>query len=309
MEIWVIVFFLLAGYLLGFSRFTGKRVASFFALFSGAALLLLLAAMGARIGSDSALLDQLHVMGIQAFYISLSAVAGSVLLLKVPGFFMRWNWEEESEDSNSSGNTDTRGWTFSLVIFLLFAAGMAAGVFLLSPGLIETLEQVINVALGFLLLGIGVGLGKERLLREGLKKYGWRVLLIPLLVAAGSIAGASLCGFFLDLTCKETAAVGAGFGWYSLSGVLLTGLHSAELGALAFLANILRELMAILTLPLVVKTLGNLVGIAPGGATTMDVTLPLIEKVAGREFVLPAFINGVVLSLLVPLLVPLIAGL
>jgi len=54
-----------------------------------------------------------------------------------------------------------------------------------------------------------------------------------------------------------------------------------------------------------VKYLGRLISIAPGGATTMDVTLPLIKKTAGDEMVLPALINGIVLSALVPILVPL----
>jgi len=36
----------------------------------------------------------------------------------------------------------------------------------------------------------------------------------------------------------------------------------------------------------------------------MDVTLPLLKKVGGEEIVIPAFINGAVLTALVPFLVP-----
>ena len=48
--------------------------------------------------------------------------------------------------------------------------------------------------------------------------------------------------------------MGAGLGWYSLSGALLTRLHSPELGALAFLSNVLREILAILLMPLLVPS-------------------------------------------------------
>ncbi|MBS3786966.1 LysO family transporter, partial [Candidatus Bipolaricaulota bacterium] len=54
------------------------------------------------------------------------------------------------------------------------------------------------------------------------------------------------------------------------------------------------------------KFLGKIVSIAPGGATTMDVTLPLLKEIGGEEIILPAFFSGAVLSSLVPLLVPLL---
>ena len=46
------------------------------------------------------------------------------------------------------------------------------------------------------------------------------------------------------------------------------------------------------------ETFGN------GGATTMDVTLPLIERSCGTDHVPLAIVNGAVLSMLVPFLVP-----
>jgi uncharacterized membrane protein YbjE (DUF340 family) len=108
------------------------------------------------------------------------------------------------------------------------------------------------------------------------------------------------------MVAKEAMAVGAGFGWYSLSAVLITKIHSVELGSVAFLTNVFRELLTIISLPFVVKYIGKIPSIGPGGATTMDVTLPLIKKVAGEEIAVPAFISGVVLSSLVPILVPFI---
>jgi uncharacterized membrane protein YbjE (DUF340 family) len=81
-----------------------------------------------------------------------------------------------------------------------------------------------------------------------------------------------------------------------------------ELGALAFIANVLRELLAIICIPLAARYLGSLVAIAPGGATTMDTTLPLIAEATQNEATVAAFINGAILSALVPILIPLLMG-
>ena len=101
----------------------------------------------------------------------------------------------------------------------------------------------------------------------------------------------------------------SGFGWYSLSSVLIAQAHSPLLGALAFLANVLRELLAIILTPLVARWLGAVPAIAPGGATAMDVLLPVISRAAGREYAPLAFFSGAMLSLAVPLFVNLFLGL
>ena len=125
-------------------------------------------------------------------------------------------------------------------------------------------------------------------------------------MAIGSIAGTVIMGLLLGAPAAESAALGAGFGWYSFSGVLLTRLHSLELGTLAFLTNVSREVLAILLIPLVARYGGAHAALAPGGATTMDVTLPFIVKFAGSDMALLAFINGLTLTILVPILIPLL---
>ncbi|MBN2047332.1 MAG: LysO family transporter, partial [Anaerolineaceae bacterium] len=45
---------------------------------------------------------------------------------------------------------------------------------------------------------------------------------------------------------------------------------------------------------------------ASAGATAMDTTLPVIQKHAGKEYTLIAVYSGVILSLSVPILIPLI---
>ena len=174
---------------------------------------------------------------------------------------------------------------------------------------LNSLDTCTTAALCLLLFGVGIDLGVNKHVWRNLRHVGYRVLYIPTGIAVGSIAGALLSGVILRMPLNEAGAIGAGFGWYSLSGVLLTKIHSAEIGALAFLTNLIREMLAFIFIPLIARRISKLCTLAPGGATAMDTTLPVIDRVAGSEIALLAFISGMVLSGLVPLLVPLIVRL
>lgn len=108
----------------------------------------------------------------------------------------------------------------------------------------------------------------------------------------------------LRLPTTEALTVGAGFGWYSLSGILVARLHSPGLGALAFVTNVVRELLAFLLVPVLTARIGTLAAIAPCGATAMDTTLPVVCQAAGPTAAVTAFLSGLTLSLSVPILVP-----
>ncbi|HHY36293.1 MAG TPA: lysine exporter LysO family protein [Firmicutes bacterium] len=194
-----------------------------------------------------------------------------------------------------------------VLILLSLVIGILAGYAgLLPAGVQANFDFLINCALCLLLWGIGLEIGGNRQLLRQVGAMGFRIILLPLVVAGGSIAGTLLVGSLLGMPPGDSAALGAGFGWYSLSGVLLAKLHSVELGALAFLTNVSREALSIILIPVVARYAGRYAAVAPGGATTMDVTLPLIVKFVGPDMALVAFFHGLVLSALVPVLVPLL---
>lgn len=98
-------------------------------------------------------------------------------------------------------------------------------------------------------------------------------------------------------------AVGSGMGYYSLSSIFITEYKGPELGTVALLSNIFREIMTLLCAPLLVRWFGNLAPIASGGATTMDTTLPIITRCAGQQFVVVSIFHGFVTDFSVPFLV------
>lgn len=197
----------------------------------------------------------------------------------------------------------------TLMVVLTIFIGAALGHWVIPVDFLDHLETVTTLALCLMLVGIGIDLGSQKDSWTRLRYLGWRIMLVPLLVAVGTLGGAVLAGYFLDMPLREASAIGAGFGWYSLSGVILSKMHSVELGALAFLTNVMREVIALLLIPLLASRVGSLAAVAPGGATTMDTTLPLIARSTDADTTVIALVNGTTLSAMVPLLVPFLINL
>ena len=127
-----------------------------------------------------------------------------------------------------------------------------------------------------------------------------RVLLLPLATTVGTFAGAALASITLAYSLSECLAVGSGFAYYSLSSIFITQYKGAELGTVALLANIMRELATLLFTPLMVRWISPLAAISCGGASTMDSTLPVITRFAGKQWVFVSIVHAMILDFSVP---------
>lgn len=191
----------------------------------------------------------------------------------------------------------------SLIILAFFSIGVLAGVFNLLPDFIVQNDYSMY-ALYALMFLVGISIGADRNSWKVIKQMNVKILLVPVGVMVGTLGGTALTGLFLsDLSIKESMAVGAGFGYYSLSSIFITQIHGETLGVIALLSNILREIFTLLATPLLVVYFGKLAGIASGGATSMDTTMPVIVKYSGKEWGVIAIFSGVVLTIIVPFLV------
>lgn len=311
MDFYLIILFLLGGIFLGFKLDEKSLVIRFTDNLIKAALVVLLLAMGAGLGSSEKIFRQLGTIGLQAFVFAAVSIIFSILAvvifakkLNLNNFLLQGDADVENELENKTEAETEADSTMTVLIFASVVIGIIIGFFFFNQTLKSWLDPMTNYSLAFLLFGVGIDIGASREIIRDLKIMGWKLIIIPVLIAAASIIGSILTGAVFGFAVEESAAVGAGFGWYSLSGVLISKIHSAELGSLAFLTNVFRELMTVMILPLVVKYFGSLAAIAPGGATTMDVTLPLVKESGGEAVVIPAFVSGAVLSFLVPVLVP-----
>ncbi|MBP3355661.1 MAG: lysine exporter LysO family protein [Rikenellaceae bacterium] len=199
----------------------------------------------------------------------------------------------------------------SLPVLAMFAAGCLAGHLGQLPGWL-TSEQMTTVVLGLLLFFVGTTLGSNPRLGEIVRSLSPRLLLVPLATAAGTLAASAGVGLLLaHRNAVECMAVGSGFAYYSLSSVLITRLAepslgaaaAAELGTIALMANIIREISVLIFTPLIVRRFGPLAPICAGGATTMDTTLPVITRYCGTQWVFIAVIHALLLDFSVPFFV------
>jgi len=190
-------------------------------------------------------------------------------------------------------------------ILLALGLGLLAGR-TLPAGVTGAVPDVVATALLFLLvLCAGILLGSDRRVVDDLRSAGFRILSLPFAIALGSVAGGLAAALLLGSALRDGLAVSLGFGWYSLSGILVADLGNPSLGALAFLSNLVRELTAFVAIPLLSTTLGGFFCVGLTGATGMGSTLPVVSAATAPRFSALSFLSGAVLSALVPLLIPL----
>lgn len=167
------------------------------------------------------------------------------------------------------------------------------------------ISTLIQIGLYLLLFFIGIDIGKNKNIFNDLKKIDKKVLLLPFITMLATLLGGAVASLLLSLSLGEAVAVSSGMGWYSFSAIELSKV-SVELGGIAFLSNIFRELLAILTIPFIAKKIGAFESISVAGATAMDSVLPVINKSNTAEISIVSFYSGLVISLVVPILVPFI---
>lgn len=197
----------------------------------------------------------------------------------------------------------------SLTILLFFALGVMVGIFNFAPSYIIQ-NDLSHWALYLLMLLVGIGIGADSSALKAIKALNFRIALVPLFTIVGTTLGVLLVYLILPMfNLTDMLAIGYGFGYYSLSSIFIADIRGDELGVVALLANIMREIITLLFAPIFASLFGKLSPIVSGGATSMDTTLPIITKSSGKDFAMVSLIHGVILTILVPFLVTLVLGL
>ena len=298
-DILIILVCIALGMALGFSRRKARpflRVADKTALYAVYGLLFVL---GSRLGSDATLLARLPSLGGKALGISVCCTAGSVLFLMAARRFFPSGREKNAPDAGG-GLPPLKG---SLRILSFFILGIILAYFSLIP-LWVSRSDLATYALYLLVFAVGIGLGADLGAFRVLRDMHVRILAAPLLIVAGTLAGSLAAGLVLPgVSPRDALAVGAGFGYYSLSSILIENSGDSALASVALLANIMREIMALLGAPLLVRFCGAITPVGAAGATAMDTTLPVIARFSGERIAVIAVFSGMVLTLLAPFLV------
>lgn len=197
----------------------------------------------------------------------------------------------------------------SIIVFLFFCAGCLIGF----SGEIKLDAHHISLYILYaLMLQVGISIGSNKNLKQIVRQIRLKMLVIPLATIIGTLLFSALASLLLSRwSVFECMAVGSGFAYYSLSSILITqfkepsiGLQLAtELGTIALLSNIIREMMALLGSPLIEKYFGKLAPISAAGVNSMDVVLPAITRYSGKEMIPVAILHGILIDFSVPLFV------
>lgn len=193
-------------------------------------------------------------------------------------------------------------------ILVVLIAGILAGLYIMPEFVYDKTGLLMDIGLCLLLFFVGIDLGRNKEIFKNLKAIGFKVLIVPAATIIGSLTGGIVCSIIFNIDIFGALAIASGMSWYTLSAIIITPV-SSELGAIAFLTNVFREIFAFVSIPIIAKRIGYLETISAGAAISMDTGLPLITKNTNQEVALISFISGVILSLSVTVLVPIFVGL
>jgi uncharacterized membrane protein YbjE (DUF340 family) len=159
-----------------------------------------------------------------------------------------------------------------------------------------------------LILLVGIGLkGSGITLKEVLlNKRGVEMSVIfTLSVLVGGLIFALM---FSDVSWTKGLALASGFGWYSLSAIIMTDAYGAVWGSVALFNDLVREFFALLFIPVFMRKYPS-AAVGLGGATSLDFTLPIIQQSGGLKVVPLAISFGFIINIVSPVLMVLFSAL
>ncbi|ELY4156229.1 lysine exporter LysO family protein [Cronobacter turicensis] len=242
------------------------------------------------------LLAILHYSAVSITVIMLCNIAALVWLERA----IPWRHQHRQEKLPSRLAMALESLKLCGVVVLGFLLGLTGLAFL------KHATEASEYTLIFLLFLIGIQLRNNGMTLKQIV-LNRRGMMVAIVVLVSSLIAGAVNALLLGLPLRAGLAMASGFGWYSLSGILMTESFGPVIGSAAFFNDLGRELIAIMLIPaLVRRSRSTALGIC--GATSMDFTLPVLQRSGGLELVPAAIVHGFILSLLVPVLMAFFAA-
>ena len=189
-----------------------------------------------------------------------------------------------------------------LLMVLALILGLMYGLFGLDFAFLNLISENTDMVLYILMFSVGISIGMQKGIFSKIREYHLKIFIIPIGIIIGSLLGGVICSLILKMPIGYGTAITSGLGWYSLAGVTLSNLVTAEIGSIAFMSNLMREMFSFVLIPFLAVHFNYYTCIAPAGATSEDTTLPLMLKYTDEETVVLSVFNGVICSMMVPFL-------
>ena len=285
------------------------------------ALVVLMAVIGMNIGTSEEVMGNLGRIGASCLLISLAAIwcsVGLVVLCEktvMPLEKIRLQMAAESagtmQSVGSAEAADDENSGFSPLVLVMpgfILAGILVGWLFLDGQKAAWMDTALTVSLVFLYTGVGVSLASNKSVFGYIRKLGLRILFLPLAIFLGCMLGGFLAGLVLGVPTAWSVTSASGMGYYSLTGAFMTETWGIEAGTYGFIVNVSRDVFTVLLLPVLIR-ISKGSPIASGAAGCMDTMLVPVSRYVGPELSLVALISGTILTFVVPVWLPVAAGL
>lgn len=286
-----------------------QKALKLFDILTNVALLVLMIIIGLNIGTSPEVIGNLGRIGLNCVLISFSAVAFSVLLVRIcEGTIMPLEKIRIQLAKENNKPIDTEGAKkFDPLVVLLpgcIAAGILGGYFVWSDISETFMDTALLIDLFFLYLGAGITLGGNKEVFTYIKRLGFRILIMPIAIFVGCIFGGLLSGLLLDVPLHISVISSTGMSYYSLTGAFMTETYGIEAGTYGFMVNVFRDVYTVGLMSILVR-ISKGSPIASGGCSCMDSMLIPVTRAVGPELGMVALISSTILTFFVPVWLPL----
>ena len=314
---WMPFLCLAIGFFIGMRNLTARMLKKIDGIIN-IALVVLMLTIGINIGINDSVMSNLDSIGLNCLAISLSAIAFSVLFtviiektvlpldkLKEKLSLENININSEIDISKEEKSENSRLiWIMPVSIVI----GVILGYFLTSYIQTFLLDYMLIGSLIILYVSVGISLSSNKKVFKYIRILGFRVIYISIAVIAGSLVGGFVAGTLLGIPLHISVISASGMSYYSLTGAYMTQVYGIQAGTYGFVVNVMREFFTVLLLPFLIKiSMGS--PIASGAAGNMDTMLVPVTKVVGAELGLVTLITGVILTFVVPFILPVLYSL
>lgn len=249
--------------------------------------------IGVGLAQVEHLAAQLGNIGYAVLLLFICTIGMNLLALMLFDRFYPW---QQAHQGRGKARISLNG-SFQQLASVL--AGVILG-FILPPDHLPP-AQLGTYALMLLIFLVALQLRGNRItLRQVLLNR--RGMQTALVCTVSALLGGLLFALFMeDVAWNKGLALASGFGWYSLSAIVISEAYGPLWGSVALLNDLLREFFALACIPLLMVRHPS-AAVASGGATSIDFTLPVIQASGGLAVVPLAISCGFILNVLPPVL-------
>lgn len=321
------------GYCIGSRQRSAAEKFAFLGKVLSLCIFLMVFIMGLRMGSNEEVIKNLGTIGLQALAITGLIFVMSCLSITVTRKLMgidKWGrlkekkpennektmlQTEENEEASESQADDNGTWKITILIVGAVTIGLIAGYLIVRP-VVQDIEAfysicgtTMTVVLTLMLFVIGVNMGLEGKVVAYMKQAGVKVLAFPFAVfIATTLTGIIVGMLFGQLSVKEGLAICYGYGWYTFAPIAIANAGYITASAVSFMHNVFRELLGIILIPVLAKYIGYIEVCCLPGTAGADIGMTVVAKTTRQDIIVYSFAMGMICTLLVPILVPLVIG-